>query len=267
MYIDTLIDKESIRRNKTIMKSALSASLPMKGKDQPMRPDIVVVVALAHLLVIGVLLHDVPLVTPAQVLKASWLGGSGSGMIGSGSSEALTKKAAIRDVRKGWVKHSSQARKSVRRMADANEARHKSSSLLTMQRANAGIGDTAANGGQNGEHAGAAVSQSSIHGGSAKGGGSIDGSHGSGAGYLFNPKPDYPPQSRDLGEKGKVFLRVLVSPQGSPLTIEIYRSSGYPRLDHAARTGVERWKFKPALQGNVPVSAWVVIPVNFTLES
>lgn len=87
------------------------------------------------------------------------------------------------------------------------------------------------------------------------------------AAYLNNPAPGYPAMSRRLGEQGKVFLRVLVSVQGGARQVEIKRSSGSPRLDAAASEAVRRWKFVPARRGDVPVEAWVVVPVSFRLES
>lgn len=87
------------------------------------------------------------------------------------------------------------------------------------------------------------------------------------ADYLQNPKPVYPPMSRRLGEEGKVVLRVRVSRDGHPLTVEIRQSSGYARLDDAAKNAVERWRFVPARQGDEPVEASVLVPLNFTLNS
>ena len=39
------------------------------------------------------------------------------------------------------------------------------------------------------------------------------------------------------------------------------------RLDEAARNAVQRWKFVPARRGDEPVSAWVIVPISFVLES
>lgn len=87
------------------------------------------------------------------------------------------------------------------------------------------------------------------------------------AAYLANPRPSYPPVSRQLGEQGKVILRVLVGADGSPRHVELERSSGYPRLDRAARDAVERWKFVPARRGDTPVEATVLVPIAFSLSS
>ena len=87
------------------------------------------------------------------------------------------------------------------------------------------------------------------------------------AAYLANPRPAYPPVSRQLGEQGKVILRVLVGADGLPRHVELERSSGYPRLDRAARDAVERWKFVPARRGDTPVEATVLVPIAFSLSS
>ena len=87
------------------------------------------------------------------------------------------------------------------------------------------------------------------------------------ADYLRNPKPIYPPLSRRHGEEGKVILRVRVSAEGAPMRIEIKQSSGYPRLDEAARSAVEQWRFVPARHNNDPVEASVLVPLQFTLSS
>lgn len=86
------------------------------------------------------------------------------------------------------------------------------------------------------------------------------------ADYLSNPPPEYPALSRRLGEEGQVLLRVRVSAEGLPLAVEVRRSSGFKRLDEAARAAVKRWKFVPARRGEMPVAAWVLIPISFTLR-
>lgn len=87
------------------------------------------------------------------------------------------------------------------------------------------------------------------------------------ADYLQNPKPTYPHASRRLGEEGKVLLRVFVSADGSPEKIELRSSSGFHRLDHAAQEAVSRWRFVPAKRGDQAVTAWVVVPIVFSLKS
>jgi protein TonB len=86
------------------------------------------------------------------------------------------------------------------------------------------------------------------------------------ADYLNNPAPAYPTLSRRSGEQGRVVLRVLVSAAGNAEEVQVFSSSGHPRLDDAARAAVRNWKFVPAKRGSEPVQAWVRIPIPFVLE-
>jgi periplasmic protein TonB len=86
------------------------------------------------------------------------------------------------------------------------------------------------------------------------------------ADYLRNPPPAYPALSRRVGEQGKVLLRVVVRPDGTPDSVVLRQSSGSARLDEAALEAVRKWRFVPARQGNTPVSAAVIVPIVFSLE-
>lgn len=87
------------------------------------------------------------------------------------------------------------------------------------------------------------------------------------ADYLDNPKPLYPQASRRLGEEGKVVLRVFVSAEGDAKRVEVKHSSGFQRLDLAAEKAVARWRFVPARRGEQAVTAWVVVPIVFSLDN
>ncbi len=87
------------------------------------------------------------------------------------------------------------------------------------------------------------------------------------AAYLDNPPPHYPLVARRAGEQGRVLLRVLVTPAGAPESVELKASSGSQRLDHAAIETVKRWRFVPARRGTEPVAAWVLVPIQFTLDT
>ncbi|MDO6386154.1 energy transducer TonB [Uliginosibacterium sp. 31-12] len=86
------------------------------------------------------------------------------------------------------------------------------------------------------------------------------------AAYLQNPAPAYPSASRNLGEQGRVLLRVQVGEDGRPLQVLLDTSSGYPRLDRAAREAVSNWRFTPGSRGGKPVVDWVRVPVLFELN-
>lgn len=86
------------------------------------------------------------------------------------------------------------------------------------------------------------------------------------AAYLRNPKPDYPPLSKRLGEQGVVTLRVFVAADGNPQDVQLKASSGFGRLDNAAQDAVRRWRFTPAKRGDEAVAAWVLVPIRFSLK-
>ncbi|GAB4469359.1 MAG: hypothetical protein OHK0044_11400 [Burkholderiaceae bacterium] len=80
----------------------------------------------------------------------------------------------------------------------------------------------------------------------------------------FEPPP-YPPLSRRLGEQGVVVLRVVIDEHGVPLAVDVHRSSGYARLDEAARDAVRRARFRPYRDGERARSAIALVPVRFEL--
>nr|WP_255496626.1 energy transducer TonB [Aquitalea sp. LB_tupeE] len=86
-------------------------------------------------------------------------------------------------------------------------------------------------------------------------------------GYLNNPKPTYPPLSIEMEETGTVRLRVQVSAQGLPVSVELEHSSGFPRLDRAAQTAVRGWKFIPAKRGDEAIPYTFIVPVEFSLKN
>jgi len=87
------------------------------------------------------------------------------------------------------------------------------------------------------------------------------------ADYLHNPKPVYPVFSRRQNEQGKVQLRVRVGADGSALEVEVKQSSGFPRLDAAARDAVAKWRFVAAKRGDEAIESWVGVPIVFALEN
>jgi protein TonB len=85
--------------------------------------------------------------------------------------------------------------------------------------------------------------------------------------YLVQPSPRYPPESRRIHEHGLVVLRVLIDESGHAKSVEIYRSSGHPRLDEAARSAVARAVFKPFMDGGVARAAAAIVPIEFSLRA
>lgn len=77
--------------------------------------------------------------------------------------------------------------------------------------------------------------------------------------------PKYPEQARRRGQEGMVIVRVLVSALGGIERVELGRSSGFDLLDQAAIEAVALWNFLPAKQGETTITAWMEVPVNFSL--
>lgn len=79
--------------------------------------------------------------------------------------------------------------------------------------------------------------------------------------------PHYPPESIRRGEQGTVQLRVRIAADGIPINASIATSSGFVRLDEAARKVVLQWTFEPALRNGIAVEQETVVPVTFSLDA
>ena len=86
------------------------------------------------------------------------------------------------------------------------------------------------------------------------------------ADYLNNPKPPYPALSKRLREQGKVVVRTLIGADGMAQQAEIKQSSGFERLDEAARATAMRWRYVPGRRAGVAEAMWFNVPFTFILE-
>jgi protein TonB len=86
------------------------------------------------------------------------------------------------------------------------------------------------------------------------------------ADYLQNPKPVYPAISRRLGEQGKTIVRVLIGVDGLPKQASVRTSSGYERLDEAARAAVMSWRYVPGKRNGVVEPMEFNVPINWILN-
>lgn len=82
--------------------------------------------------------------------------------------------------------------------------------------------------------------------------------------YVRPPSPVYPAESKRKRERGTCVLRVMVDSNGRPAQIQVERSSGFERLDSAAREAVEKAVFRPYEVNGVAQPAQVLIPIEFT---
>jgi protein TonB len=69
-------------------------------------------------------------------------------------------------------------------------------------------------------------------------------------------KPDYPSASLRLEEEGTVRLKLLISTEGRVLQAEIDKSSGFHRLDEAARNALSKCQFRPGTVDGKPEQSW-----------
>ena len=81
--------------------------------------------------------------------------------------------------------------------------------------------------------------------------------------YVRAAPPVYPKESQRRREHGTVVLRVLVDAHGRPAQMQVERSSGFERLDAAAREAVEKFLFRPYEVNGVAQPAQVLIPIGF----
>lgn len=78
-------------------------------------------------------------------------------------------------------------------------------------------------------------------------------------------KPRYPPASVRANETGTVLLSFLIDVSGKVLESRVDRSSGFHRLDEAARSGLSLCKFKPATVDGKPEQSWAKIEYEWKL--
>lgn len=75
--------------------------------------------------------------------------------------------------------------------------------------------------------------------------------------------PEYPPDAREQGVQGVVFLKVNIDKEGNVYRAELI--SGHPLLAPAAIEAVKQWKYKPFLLNGQAIEVETQIQVNFTL--
>ncbi|HTU65742.1 MAG TPA: TonB family protein [Steroidobacteraceae bacterium] len=82
--------------------------------------------------------------------------------------------------------------------------------------------------------------------------------------YVRAPAPVYPAESSRRRERGTVVLRVLIDAEGRAAEIRVEQSSGFERLDVAARDAVRKALFRPYEVNGIAQPAQVLIPIEFT---
>ncbi|WP_240222757.1 energy transducer TonB [Rheinheimera hassiensis] len=69
----------------------------------------------------------------------------------------------------------------------------------------------------------------------------------------YNAPPVYPQLSRKLREQGTVVLELTVLINGTVADVIVLQSSGYPRLDQAALSAVQYWRYQAARRGDTAI--------------
>lgn len=86
--------------------------------------------------------------------------------------------------------------------------------------------------------------------------------------YVRPPRPVYPALSKRSGESGVVIIAVYYSTSGHAKRAEVFKSSGFERLDRAARDAVMASQVTPFRRAGVNEDTQFLLkaPINFVLE-
>jgi len=74
----------------------------------------------------------------------------------------------------------------------------------------------------------------------------------------------YPPILRDAGIGGEAVLWFFIDETGSVVKTQVFRSSGYEKLDLAAVQVAGFMRFSPAMNRDRTVPVWVQLPISFS---
>ncbi|MFN0064127.1 MAG: TonB family protein [Myxococcaceae bacterium] len=81
---------------------------------------------------------------------------------------------------------------------------------------------------------------------------------------LSDFKPPYPEEARRAGVEGRVTLRITVDDNGTVTSANVLSGIGYG-LDEAARTGILKSRFKPAIKAGRPIATVLTYVYRFEL--
>lgn len=82
-----------------------------------------------------------------------------------------------------------------------------------------------------------------------------------------NTAPEYPKLARKRNQQGLVILRCFIDSKGKAAKVELNKSSGHKLLDEAAMKAVKDWNFIPARKNDQPYGEFLLIPIQFNLNS
>ncbi|AOK17262.1 energy transducer TonB [Burkholderia cepacia] len=78
-------------------------------------------------------------------------------------------------------------------------------------------------------------------------------------------KPDYPSMSRRRGESGTAYVHFVIGVTGKIESVQLQKSSGYPRLDEAALAAMRASTCRPYIENGQAIRAARTQPYNFGL--
>jgi TonB family protein len=82
---------------------------------------------------------------------------------------------------------------------------------------------------------------------------------------IFRSSPEYPEEARINGIENNVYIKAWIASNGTVHQAIITKSIDTIFNNNALRC-VMNWKFAPAMLDNIPVDAWVNIPIRFRLN-
>ncbi len=78
--------------------------------------------------------------------------------------------------------------------------------------------------------------------------------------------PKYPARSEEKGEEGVVIYSFLVGVDGRVTSAQLVKSSGFDRLDNAAKEAFMQCKFSPGTVDGAAVASWVKQPFTWKIK-
>lgn len=79
-------------------------------------------------------------------------------------------------------------------------------------------------------------------------------------------KPQYPKDELQQNHEGTVVMRFLVARDGKVKEARVSGSSGFPALDEAARSALEKCSFRAGTSAGKPVEAWATVQYVWTTK-
>lgn len=81
---------------------------------------------------------------------------------------------------------------------------------------------------------------------------------------ISQPKAEYPDLLRQTAREGRVFIKAMVNENGDVSAVAFV--SGEELFYESAKESALKTKFRPAINGGIPVKVWVTMPFHFRLK-